>query len=124
MDITDEETKQIRRLSNSTSIRNLTTAIHKSLDEETLSRVISSYLYFKSNGRSDKDFATYLGTAELWNTLAIGLNVMGAALPALIFDKEFRVLAMKTGLNKGIEIGSKMTESKVSEAPAKGKLIK
>ncbi|HZW56232.1 MAG TPA: hypothetical protein VFF30_08095 [Nitrososphaerales archaeon] len=121
MEITDDETWQIRRLSNSTSVRNLSEAIHKSLDEETISRIISSYLYFKSNGRPDKDFAAYLGTNELRNTLAIALNVIGAMLPALIFDKEFRVLAMKTGLNKGIEIGSKMTEGKVAEAPTKGR---
>ena len=89
-------------------------AVLKNLNEATLARIIAGYLYMKSNGRPDKDFATYLATKELWDTLAIGLNVMGAVIPAMIFDKEFRMLAIKTGINKGSEIGSKTVEKKVA----------
>jgi hypothetical protein len=115
MKITDSEVNQVKRLSRSASVLSITEAVQRSLDEETLSRIIASFLYFKSNGKPDKDFVEYIGTKELWNTLAIGLNVMGAFLPALIFDKEFRVLAMKSGINKGLELGSKAASSKVAE---------
>jgi hypothetical protein len=32
----------------------------------------------------------------------------------MIFDNEFRTLAMKTGMSKGAEIGSKITQKKVA----------
>jgi hypothetical protein len=113
---TDAEIFQIKRLANSTSIRGLSDAVIRSLDESSLSRIIAGYLYLKANRRPDKDFATYLATKELWSTLSIGLNVMGAILPAMIFDKEFRTLALKTGLNKGSEIGSKTFQKKMATA--------
>jgi hypothetical protein len=112
--VTDEEVAQIKRLARSSSVLGLSDAVLRGLDEYTLSRIIAGYLYFKSNGRPDKDFAMYLGTKEIWSTLTIGLNVMGAVIPALLFDKEFRTLVMKTGINKGSEIGSKAVSSKVA----------
>ena len=115
MKVTDEEDSQIKRLSDSSSIASLSSAIMQGLNEDSISRIIASFLYFKSNGRPDKDFVTYLGTKEIWTTLTIGLNVMGALVPALIFDKEFRVLVLKTGISKGIEIGSKVGPAKIAQ---------
>jgi len=117
--VTDSEVEQIKRLSESSSIKNLSSVVLKSLSPDTLSRIVAGFLYLKSSGRSDKDFATYLATKETWDTLAIGLNIMGALIPAMIFDKEFRVLAMKTGLNKGMEVGSGIALSKISESDTK-----
>jgi hypothetical protein len=111
---TDAEVRQIRRLAASNSIVGLSDAVIRSLDESSMAKIIAGFLYMKANGRPDKDFATYLATRELWSTLSIGLNVMGAILPAMIFDKEFRTLAMKTGFNKGSEIGSKSFQKKMA----------
>ncbi|MGI0092326.1 MAG: hypothetical protein ACREBS_11515, partial [Nitrososphaerales archaeon] len=90
MKVTDSEAEQIKRLARSNWVLGISDAVLRSLDDETLSRLIAGYLYVKANGRPDKDFATFLATKELWSTLAIGLNVMGAVIPAMIFDKEFR----------------------------------
>jgi hypothetical protein len=110
-----EEIGQIKRLSKSNWVLGLSDAVLKSLDEPTVSRMMSAYLYFKSNGRPNKDFLGYIATKELWSTMAIGLNVLGAAIPAMIFDKEFRTLAMKTGVNKGLEMVSKSMPKKVAK---------
>ena len=87
----------------------------RGMDETMLSNLIASFLYFKSSGRPDKDFITYVTTKELWGTAAMGLNLIGAMIPAMIFDKEFRMLAIKTGMNKGSEIASKTIEMKLAK---------
>lgn len=119
MKITNDEAAQIKRFAGSSSIRNLALAAMRSLDERSISKIVASYLYFKSSGRPDSDFVGYVGTKEIWSTLAIGLNVAGAFLPAFILDKEFRILVVKTGINKGLEIGSKAASSRISRIPAK-----
>ena len=101
MKITDDEVRQAKRLARSNSVLSISNAVLRSLDQTTLSRIIAGYLYFKSNGRPDKDFALYLATKEIWSTLTISLNVMGAFVPSMIFDKEFRSLVVKTGINMG-----------------------
>lgn len=106
--------EQIKRLAKSNWVLGISDSVLRSLDESTLSRMMAGYLYFKSNGRQDKDFLGYITKKELWSTATIGLNVMGAVLPAMIFDKEFRMLAVKTGMSKGSEIASKMTQKKVA----------
>ncbi|MHB8568217.1 MAG: hypothetical protein ACYC7D_09160 [Nitrososphaerales archaeon] len=120
MKVSEDEISQIKRLAESSSIKNLSAAVSGSLSEDALTKIVASYLYFKSRGRSDRDFVSYLGIKETWETLAIGLNIMGALVPALIFDKEFRILAMKTGINKGLELGSKAALSKVSQSRIDG----
>jgi hypothetical protein len=113
--VTDAEITQINRLSRSNWVIGIADSVLRSLDRETLAKMIGGYLYFKSNGRSEKDFIGYMTKKELWATAAIGLNVMSAVIPALLFDKEFRMLAMKTGLSKGSEIASKTAQKKVAQ---------
>ncbi len=115
MEVTDEEIRQIKRLSRSNWVLGISDAVLRSLDQTTISRMMAAYLYFKANGRQDKDFIGFITTKELWSTATIGLNVMGAVLPAMIFDKEFRILAMKTGMNKGSEIAGKAMEKKIAK---------
>lgn len=115
MQITPEEKRQIERLQRSSSITNLSESVLRSLDEETVSRLMSAFLYLKSSGHPDADFAKFIGTKELWGTLTIGLNVMGAFIPAMLFDSEFRSLVMKAGINKGSEVGGKVAATKVAD---------
>jgi hypothetical protein len=113
--VRDEELAQIKRLSKSNWVLGISDAVLRSLDRTTLSKMMGGYLYFKSKGRPDKDFLGYLTKKELWSTVSIGLNVMGAVIPAMIFDKEFRILAMKTGMSKGSEIASKAMQKQVAK---------
>ncbi len=115
MNVTDEEVAQIKRLSRSNWILGIADSVLGSLDREILAKMISSCLYFTENGRSQKDFIDYMTKKELRATAAMGLNVMSAVIPAILFDKEFRTLAMKTGLSKGSEIASKITQKKVAQ---------
>jgi hypothetical protein len=115
MKVDDQEKMQINRLERSTSIRNLAESVLKGLDEETVSRLMAAFLYLKSNGHPDSDFAKFIAKKELWGTLSIGLNVMGAFIPAILFDSEFRNLVMKVGINVGGQIGTKMAVKKYSE---------
>jgi hypothetical protein len=113
--VTDEEVAQINRLSRSNWILGISDSVLRSLDRETLAKMTGGYLYFTANGRSQKDFIGYVTKKELWATAAIGLSVMSAVIPAMLFDKEFRVLAMKTGLSKGSEIVSRTVQKKVAQ---------
>lgn len=107
MKITHQERAQISKLEVSPSITNLSESILRSLDEDTISRLTSAFLYLTSNAHPYSDFAKFISKKELWGTLSLGLNVMGAVLPAMLFDKEFRVLALKAGMTKGSEVGGK-----------------
>ena len=113
MNVTDEEVAQIKRLSRSNWILGIADSVLGSLSREILVKMISSCLYFTENGRSQKDFIDYMTKKELRATAAIGLNVMSAVIPAILFDKEFRTLAMKTGFSKGSEIASKSLKRKL-----------
>jgi hypothetical protein len=112
--ITDSEVEQIKRLSRSNWVLGISDSVLRSLDNRTLSKMMAAFLYMKANGRPDKDFVGYLTTKEIWSTATIGLNVMASVIPAMIFDTEFRTLAMKTGMSKGAEIASKTTQKKVA----------
>jgi hypothetical protein len=115
MKVTDQEKMQVNRLEKSASIVNLAESVLRGLDEETISKLLAAFLYLKSNGHPDGDFAKFIGKKELWGTLAIGLNVMGAFVPAILFDAEFRNLVMKVGINTGSQIGAKVAVKRYSE---------
>ncbi|MHB1908813.1 MAG: hypothetical protein ACYCQJ_08060 [Nitrososphaerales archaeon] len=115
MKITKDEKIEIDRLEQSPSIINLSQSVLRGLDEDTVARLMSAFLYLKANNRPDSEFAKFMATKELWGTLTIGLNVMGAFIPAMLCDKEFRALVMKAGINKSGEIGVKFVASKFGE---------
>lgn len=112
MKITKDEKILIDKLEQSPSIINLSQSLLRGLDEDTVARLMSAFLYLKANGHHDSEFAKFIATKELWGTLTIGLNVVGAFIPAMLFDKEFRALVMKAGVNKSVEIGGKFVASR------------
>jgi hypothetical protein len=93
----------------------LAESVLRGLDEETISKLMAAFLYLKSNGHPDSDFGKFIAKKELWGTLAIGLNVIGAFIPAILFDAEFRNLVMKVGINTSGQIGTKIAVKKYSE---------
>ncbi len=119
MKITAEEKRQIAKLERSSSITNLSESVLRGLDESTIARLMAAFLYLKSTGHADADFAKFIGTRELWGTLTIGLNVMGAFIPAMLFDTEFRSLVMKAGISKGSEVGGRVATTKIVETTRK-----
>jgi len=61
-----------------------------SLDRDTLAEFLAGYLYFKSKGRTNGDFALFVVTKKFGKGVAIAMNVIVALIPGLLFDKAFR----------------------------------
>ena len=73
----------------------LADSILKGLDRRTAGELLAGYLYFRSSGRSDTDYARYL----LTNRLEVILRVIGNSLPILIpavfSDRQLRTLIIE-----------------------------
>ena len=81
--------RELESFSSSESMLRLVDAL-RGLDRETLSQVISAYLYFRSKGRSDRDFLEFILKKRLPATAMMALTLLGAVLPGLISDAKFR----------------------------------
>jgi hypothetical protein len=68
----------------------LTDSILSSLDRDTFAEFLAGYLYFKSKGRTNSDFALFVLTKKFGKVIRIAMNVVAALIPGLLFDKEFR----------------------------------
>lgn len=88
MSSTDEA--EIQRLSSSPSFLRLADSILLSLDRDTLAEFLAGYLYFKSKGRTNGDFAFFVATKKFGKGVTIAMNVIVALIPGLLFDKAFR----------------------------------
>ena len=60
------------------------------LDRDTLAEFLAGYLYFKSKGRTNGDFALFVVTKKFGKGVTIAMNVIVALIPGLLFDKAFR----------------------------------
>jgi hypothetical protein len=69
-----------------------------SLDRETLAEFLAGYLYFKSKGRTNGDFAVFVMTKKFGKGVTIGMNVILGLLPGLLFDKEFRSVILAAAM--------------------------
>jgi hypothetical protein len=88
---------EIRKLSTSPSFLKLSDSILKNLDRDTLSELLAGYLYFKSNGRSNSDFAFFIATHKFSKVATITMSVLAVILPGLILDKAFRSVVFRAG---------------------------
>jgi hypothetical protein len=86
----DSDAEEIQRLSSSPSFLRLTDSILASFDRDTLAEFLAGYLYFKSKGRTDSDFALFVMTKKFGKVIRIAMKVVAALIPGLLFDKEFR----------------------------------
>jgi len=66
------------------------------MDRDTLAELLAGYTYFRSEERSNLDFVLYFATRRFGKTLTIGINVIAALIPGLLFDKEFRSVIFAT----------------------------
>jgi hypothetical protein len=94
--LTEEDVKEIARISQKKSIQRVSKAVLGDLDRDMLSRMISAYMVLKANGHTDSDFIKYLTTKETRKVLKLGFGAAGALLPSLLTDGEFRSLVMST----------------------------
>jgi hypothetical protein len=76
------------------------------MDRNTLAEVLAGYAYLRSEERSNFDFALYFVTRRFGKALTIGINMIAALIPGLLFDKEFRSIIFAAA-SKSKSFGSK-----------------
>jgi hypothetical protein len=84
----------------------LADSILLSLDRNTLAELLASYLYLRSKGRTNGDFALFVITKRFGKAVTIAMNVILALIPGLLFDRAFRsviltVVLRSVGMGKG-----------------------
>lgn len=82
--------REIELISNSESMLRLIDAL-KSLDRDSMTRVLAAYLFFKSRGR-DKDLVGFLLSNELGSVISIAFRLAPAIATGLLVDGRFRSL--------------------------------
>ena len=90
MKLSNADAREIQRLSSSPSFLRLADSILAGMDRDTLAELLAGYAYFRSAKRSNLDLALYFATRRFGKTLTIGIDVVAALLPGLLFDKKFR----------------------------------
>jgi hypothetical protein len=86
------EAEEIQTLSASRSIQKIANSILLSLDKETLAEVIAAYLYFRSKGRPQSEFLSFIVTRRFQKMIPIALNAFPELFVAMLTDKEFRII--------------------------------
>jgi hypothetical protein len=91
--------KQIQSLlSSSPYYLKLADSILAKLDRKTLADFIASYVYFKSNGKTDSEFGKFLMTEKLPEVLPVALAGAPVIIAAILSDKQFRLLVIDIAL--------------------------
>ena len=90
MKLSSSDVADIQRLSSSPSFLKLADSILTDLDRDTLAEFIAAYLYFKSKGRANTDFAFFIVAKKFSKVVSLAMNVLGAMIQGLLLDKEFR----------------------------------
>lgn len=90
MKLDNSDVREIRKLSSSPSFLRLADSILEGMDRETLAELLAGYAYFRSAKRSNLDLALYFATRRFGKTLTMGIDVVAALVPGLLFDKKFR----------------------------------
>lgn len=90
MNLSSSDSGEIQKLSSSPSFLKLADSILGGLDRDTLSEFLAGYLYLKSKGRSNSDFAFFVVTKKFSKVAMITMNVLAVLLPCLLLDKGFR----------------------------------
>ncbi len=96
MPLSEADIAEIDRISKKKSVRKISYSIINSLDKETLSTLISSFLVLKAHGHPDSDLIKFLATKKIGKTLRLGLKAGSSALPLILTDSELRSLMLKT----------------------------
>jgi hypothetical protein len=95
MPLSEFDLAEIERISRKKSVRKVAHAVINSLDKDTLSTLISTFLVLKAHGHPDSDLIRYLATKKTGKTLKLGFKAGGPALSSIISDSEFRSLMLR-----------------------------
>jgi hypothetical protein len=96
---TEQDINELERLSSSGSMLRLVDAL-RGLDRETVSQLLSAYLYFRSEGRPNKEFLDYLLRRRLYSLVTVLFTLVPAVAPGLLFDGKFRSLLLGAALSR------------------------
>jgi hypothetical protein len=85
--------KEIHELLNSPYFLKIADSVLGALDRRTLAEIIAAYLYFRSRGRSESEFASFVLSEKFPEMFFLALRVgIPVVLPGLFLDKRFRTL--------------------------------
>jgi hypothetical protein len=76
----------------------LADSILKSFDRDTLAEFLAGYLYLKSKGRTNSNFASYVMTKKFGKGIKIAMNIIAALILGLLFDKAFRSVILTAAM--------------------------
>ncbi len=92
--------EEIKKLLSSPHYLKLADSILTKVDRNTLAEIIAGYLYFKSKGRKDSEFARFIMAEKFPEILFIAMQIgIPVILPALITDKKFRSLILDAAIS-------------------------
>jgi hypothetical protein len=94
----ESDAKEIEKLSLSPSFLGLADSILKSFDRDTLAEFLAGYLYFRSKGRTNSDFAFFMVTKKFGKTATVAMSIVVALIPGLLFDKAFRSVTLAAAM--------------------------
>ncbi len=90
-----EDLVEIERIASSAAMLRLTDSI-LNLDRDDVSRIITAYIHFKSRGRPNRDFLSFVATMQLKSSINISLNILPSLIAGFLSDRDFRELAFTT----------------------------
>jgi len=86
---TNLDLSEIRKVSSSQAMLRLADSV-LSLDREVVSEVLTTYLYFRSLGKTNRDFVLFLTTKKMGTSADIGFKLLPALASGLLSDRDFR----------------------------------
>ena len=92
MKLKTAELETAKRLSASPSFLRLADCLLANLDRATLSELLADYLFLKSRGESDKDFALFLVATKPGKIIRMSAGILSALIQGFVLDGEFRSL--------------------------------
>ena len=65
-----------------------------SLDRDDVSKVVTAYFYFKSVGKTNREFMLFLATKQMGTSADIGFKLLPTLASGLLSDRRFRSLML------------------------------
>lgn len=90
---TNLDLSELRRISSSDAMLRLTDSI-LGLDRDVVSGIITTYLYFKSQGKTDGEFFAFYATKRMGTSVDIGFKILPPLASGFLSDRAFRSLIL------------------------------
>jgi hypothetical protein len=104
--LSSSDAAEIQKLASSPSFLKLADSILQNMDRNTLAEFLAGYLYFKSKGRTNRDFVFFVTTNKFPKLAMIAMDVLAVLLPGLLLDRAFRSVIFGAGIKSSKKVGA------------------